>query len=352
MTVAPIPLIMDVDTGIDDAFALMFAVRHPGLELRAVTCVNGNCGIERVLANTRYALDAAGGFDGIPIARGAAQPLLGTAPHSSHRHGPDGLGGFARQSDRRLSALSAIELLRHELLAAVATGEPITLVATGPLTNIALVLRSHPEVAGGIERLVFMGGSASVGNVTAVAEHNVYHDPEAAAITLAAAAQLDIPVTMYGLDVLYQVRVDRDQIGGLRDLLDPACELAEKLLRQRARQSGVDGPPNRTDAVHAGPALLSIDEQPGHESASLGDAGTLCAVVDPEGSRTERWPVRVETGYGLTRGQTVVDRRPRPAAADAAGPGATDVAKWTGVDIVTSVDGPRWAELWLRTLAG
>ena len=225
----PVPVIMDVDTGIDDAMSLLFAVRHPGIDLRAVTCVAGNTGVEQVTANTRYVLDAAGAAD-IPVARGAAHPLLVPPADASHVHGPDGLGGFSRPSDRRLSPLPAVELLRRELMAAVGTGEKITLVPSAPLTNIALLLRTHPEVAAGIERILFMGGSATVGNATAAAEFNIWHDPEAAAVALTAAGELDIPVTMYGLDVFNDVVITRDEAAQLRAHLDPGAQLAGSLI--------------------------------------------------------------------------------------------------------------------------
>lgn len=317
------PVIIDCDTGIDDAFAVMFAVRHPGIDLRAVTCVAGNTGVDRVVANTRYVLDAAGAGE-IPVGRGAAAPLLTPAPDTGHFHGADGLGGFSRPSDRRSSAQSAVDLLRHELLAAVANGEPVTLVATAPLTNIALLLRAHPEVAAGIERLIFMGGSASVGNVTALAELNIFFDPEAAAIALAAARDLDIPVTMYGLDVFEQVLVDRDDAARLKERLDPACQLAGALINGQCDKLGV-------------PAI------------TIGDAGTLCAIVDPEGLTTQSLPVRVETGQGWSRGQTIVDRREDPTdsvrVSVVAGPP-------TQVDVALAVDGRGYAGLWLQTLLG
>ena len=318
----PIPVIIDCDTGIDDAFALMFAVRSPAIDLRAVTCVAGNTGVDQVVANTCYVLDAAGAGD-IPVARGAATPLLGAAPDAGSFHGSDGLGGFSRPSDRRTCAVSATELLRRELLAAVGTGEPITLLATGPLTNIALLLRTHPEVAAGIERVIFMGGSTSVGNMTAVAEFNVFHDPEAAAIALAAIGELDIPVTMYGLDVFGHVLVDRDDAARLRDRLDPACQLAGALIDARCDRLGVD-------------------------AVSIGDAGTACAVVDPAGLTTHRWGVRVETGHGYTRGQTVVDRRTAPRD----GGRGQDTVEPTLVDVAMHVDDRGYAGLWLDTLTG
>ncbi len=313
-------VIIDCDTGIDDAFALMFAVRSPAIDLRAVTCVAGNAGVDQVVANTRYVLDAAGAGD-IPVARGAATPLLTRAPDNGRFHGSDGLGGFSRPSDRRTSTQSAAELLRHELMAAVGTGEPITLLATAPMTNIALLLRSHPEVAAGIERVVFMGGSVSVGNITAVAEFNLFHDPEAAAIALAAMRDLDIPVTMYGLDVFEQVQVDREDAARLRERLDPACQLAGALITAQCDILGLD-------------------------SITIGDAGTACAVVDPAGLTTHRWGVRVETGHGYTRGQTVVDRRASPG--DPVGGGAT--IEPTMVDVAVHVDARGYAGLWLDTL--
>jgi pyrimidine-specific ribonucleoside hydrolase len=317
----PVPVICDVDTGIDDAMALLLAVRHPGVDLRAVTCVVGNASLEQVVANTLYVLDAAGAGD-VPVARGAARPLLAPPQDAGHVHGADGLGGFSRPSDRRISGLSAIELLRRELLAAIATGERITLVPLAPMTNIALLLRTYPDVAPGIERIVFMGGAAGSGNATAVAEFNVWHDPEAAAVTLAAAGELDIPVTMYGLDVFYDVVVDGEDAAALRTRPDAGAQLAGGLIdAQRALY--------------------------GSEAITIGDAGAVCAVIDPEGVGTARYPVRVEVGPGLSRGQTIVDRRSwvgdRHRDPHAAG---------TPVDVALTVDAARFAELWLDTVGG
>lgn len=316
----PTPVIMDVDTGIDDAFALLFAVRHPGIDLRGVTCVGGNAGVDQVVANTCYVLDTAGAGE-IPLARGAAAPLLAAPADAGRFHGSDGLAGFSRQSDRRIDRRPAIDLLRHELSAAVATGEPVTVVATAPLTNIALLLRAHPEVAAGIERLIFMGGSAGPGNVTAAAEHNVFHDPEAAAITLAAVRELDIPTTMYGLDVFGQVLVDRSDADRLAARLDPACQLAAALIRARCTLLGAD-------------------------AITIGDAGTVCAVADPDGLTTHPRLVRVETGFGYTRGQTLVDRR--ESTADRVRLPA--VLAPTTVDVAEHVDARGYAGLWVRTL--
>ncbi len=317
-----IPVIMDVDTGVDDAMSLLFAVRHPGIDLRAVTCVVGNTNVDQVTSNTRYVLDAAGAPD-IPVARGSGHPLLVPSDDASHVHGSDGLGGFSRPSDRRLSPLSAVELLHRELMAAVGTGDRITLVPSAPLTNIALLLRTHPEVAAGIERIVFMGGSASNGNATAAAEFNIWHDPEAAAVALAAAGELDIPVTMYGLDVFNDVVITREEAAGLRRRLDPGAQLAGSLIE------------------------FSCDTF-GGDSATIGDAGTVCAVVDPGGLHTERFPVQVVLGNGLARGQTLVDRRTwfGDLKAD------PHQSRPTMVDVALQVDARRYADLWLTTVGG
>ena len=317
-----IPVIMDVDTGVDDAMSLMFAVRHPEIDLRAVTCVVGNTGVDQVAANTRYVLDAVGAPD-IPVARGAGHPLLVPADDASHVHGDDGLGGFSRPSDRRLSPLPAVELLRRELMAAVGTGDKITLIPSAPLTNIALLLRTHPEVAAGIERILFMGGSASVGNATVAAEFNIWHDPEAAAIALTAAGELNIPVTMYGLDVFNDVVITRAEAAELKSSLDPGAQLAGALI------------------------LFACDTFGGDE-ATIGDAGTVCAVVDPGGLTTQRFPVQVELGNGLGRGQTLVDRRTWKGDVRA----DPHQSKPTMMDVALGVDARRYADLWLDTVRG
>jgi pyrimidine-specific ribonucleoside hydrolase len=319
---AGIPVILDVDTGVDDSYALMLAARSPRLDLRAVTCVSGNVPVDQVVANTAYVLDVAGGTE-VPVARGATRPLLATPHYATEIHGADGIGGFSRTSDRRIEQVHAVELLRRELTNAIGNGEAITLVPLGPQTNIALLLRAYPEVAPGIERIVFMGGSASVGNVTAVAEFNVYADPEAAAITIAAAGELDIPLTMYGLDVFMDVLVDQADANRLMRSLDSAAQLAGGLIDFQLSVFGLD-------------------------SHTIGDAGAMCAVIEPDGIVTSRLPVRVETGSGATRGQTVVDRR--------LWVGETDPVRvqrsGTYIEVALEVDAARYRELWLSAIEG
>ena len=191
-----VQVILDVDTGIDDALAILLACRAPAMDVRAITCVAGNADVDQVVANTLRVLDAAGAPD-IPVARGMARPLIEPPRPARHVHGEDGMGDLGLPESRRSSVdVHAVELMRATLAGAT---EPITLIPLAPLTNVAVLVRSYPELLERLERIVLMGGAAAVGNATAAAEFNVWHDPEAAAIVL----DCGVEVTMYGLDVFY-----------------------------------------------------------------------------------------------------------------------------------------------------
>ncbi|KUN24185.1 nucleoside hydrolase [Streptomyces antibioticus] len=319
MTAQPIPVIIDCDTGVDDALALLFAVRHPGLDVRAITCVAGNTDVDGVVRNTLTVLETAGAGD-IPVARGAERPLIEPVRTASHVHGQDGMGDLGLPAPtRRPVDLDAVALLRREILA---SPRPVTLIPTAPLTNIALLLRTHPEVTRNIERIVFMGGAVEVGNATPVAEFNVWHDPEAAAILLTAG----VPITMYGLDVFRRVIVPAADVQRLRGSSDPRLRLAGELL------------------AHRDPAT-SGDPTP---TGGLGDAGAVCAVADPGGLTTGLLPVEVSLTPGPTRGQTIVDRRPRPGEAEIH-EGERELRR---VDVALDVDVERYVKLWLGAVEG
>ncbi len=165
----PLPLVLDVDTGVDDACALLLAALHLRLELQAVTCVGGNASVDQVVRNTLKVLDVAGRAN-VRVARGAARPQLEPASDGRHVHGDDGMADLGwPSSDRRPDGRHAIELLRDLLGLASKEGPDrrITLVPLGPLTNVALLLRTCPESAAGLREIVFMGGAAQVGNATA-----------------------------------------------------------------------------------------------------------------------------------------------------------------------------------------
>ncbi|WP_244857745.1 nucleoside hydrolase [Agromyces archimandritae] len=312
-----IPVILDVDTGVDDALALLFAARHPGLDLLAVSCVSGNASLAQVTRNTLAVLHAAGA-DEVPVAAGAARPLIERPRPAAGAHGSDGLGGIVLpDAPRAADPLGALDLMRRTILA---SPRPVTLVALGPQTNLALLLRSYPEVAAGVERIVFMGGSASVGNATAVAEFNVWHDPEAAAIVV----DSGVPCLMYGLDVYSEPAVPESLADALTGGDDPLGRLVGQLLQHR---------------------FTLVDGRPADYTGGLGDAGAVCAIADPDALGTARLPLRVELAGG-SRGQTIVDRR--TLFGEDVEHGIAE--SWTPVDVALTVDGPRLARGYLEAL--
>jgi len=318
---AALPVVLDVDTGVDDACAILLAAMHPAIDLRAVTCVGGNAPLADVVRNTLLVLEAAGRSD-VPVGVGATRPLLEEPVDARHVHGSDGMADLGMPSPTlRPDDRPAVDLLRDTLDAGAAAGAPVTVVPLAPMTNLALLARVHPRAFARIGRIVFMGGGVEISNATAAAEFNVFHDPEAAAIVLAACAEHDVPVTMYGLDVFYDPLVTDGQVSALRDVDTPVAHLAAGLISFHHRRFANAG-------------------------ATIGDAGAVGILVEPEAVRTQRLPVRVELTGTWTRGRTVVDRR------DWAGHLAHDPHGLapTMVDVALAVDGPRIAELWVRTV--
>jgi pyrimidine-specific ribonucleoside hydrolase len=319
----PVPVVLDVDTGVDDACALLLAALHPGLDLLAVSCVAGNAAVDQVVRNTLTVLEAAGRRE-VPVARGAHRALLEPGRPARHVHGEDGMGDLGLPApDVAPDPRHAVDLLRDVLLDAAVIGRPVTLVPLAPLTNVALLLRTYPQVAAGLARIVFMGGAALVGNATAAAEFNVWHDPEAAAVVLDAVTEFGVPTTMYGLDVFYDVRVTRAQAAALAARGHPAARLGAALVTFGCDRFVAD-------------------------DTTLGDAGAVCAVAEPAGLTTRRLPVRIELAGTWTRGQTVVDRRDRAGDHGNDPHGRAPAV----LDVALGVDGDGYADLWLDVVGG
>ena len=317
-----LPVLLDVDTGVDDACALLLAALHPGIDLRAVTCVGGNAPLPDVVRNTLTVLEVCGRGD-VPVGAGASHPLLERPVDARHVHGDDGMAdlGWApptTQPDER----HAVDLLRQVVDEAHAQGTPLTVVPLAPMTNIALLARMYPESFARIGRIVFMGGGAMVSNATAAAEFNVFHDPEATAVVLDTTADHGVPVTMYGLDVFYEPRITLAQCDTLAALDErgPAA-LAAGLMRFMSHRFESD-------------------------SATIGDAGAVAILLDPDAVRTQRLPVRVELSGTWTRGRTIVDTRDWSGDMDHDPHGLAEAQ----VDVALEVDGPRVAALWLDTV--
>ncbi len=234
----PRPIILDCDPGHDDAVALLLALASPELDLLAVTVTHGNVPLSRTLHNALSVCKLAG--SGVPVYAGADRPLLREALHARHVHGESGLGDVVLPPpDRGPSPGRAADVLIETALAR--PGE-LTLVATGPLTNVALALRLEPKLAGTLREIVLMGGSAGNGNVTPAAEFNFYADPHAARVVFESGAR----ITMFGLNATAQVPVTGKRAAQLRAVNNPQATAAADMLddylrRLEERGLGSDG---------------------------------------------------------------------------------------------------------------
>jgi len=218
------PVIIDCDTGTDDAIAIITALYSPELDVRAFTTVAGNVEIEHTSRNTlnlvRYL-----GFD-TKVAVGAGQPILRkTYLHSGdNTHGDTGLGTLVLpRADAPFYEKTAVETIYEEALAA---GGELELIPVGPLTNIALAVMAHPDLKKLIKQIVFMGGAKVGGNITTSTEFNIWVDPEAAKIVLASG----IPLTMVGLDVTLEAALNQQDAARIRALGTPAAQVSAVIL--------------------------------------------------------------------------------------------------------------------------
>jgi pyrimidine-specific ribonucleoside hydrolase len=274
-----IPLILDCDPGHDDALAIIVALARPELELLAVTTVAGNASLDATTRNALRVLTIVGRTD-IPVAAGAAGPLVRPLHVASNVHGASGLEGadmpepaFAPRPE------GAIELIRSVLLEA---SEPVTIAAVGPLTNVALLIRTHPELLDRIAGFRIMGGAITEGNTTASAEFNIWQDPEAARMVFDSGR----PITLMTLDVTHQALFSAADVARLDALGTRVGSVFADLLRYFSR-------------FHA--------ERYGWDGSPIHDAVAVAHLALPDLVRTAAYRVDVETTGELTRGRTVVD---------------------------------------------
>ncbi|MBW5817418.1 pyrimidine-specific ribonucleoside hydrolase RihA [Yersinia kristensenii] len=273
-------IIIDCDPGHDDAIALILALASPELNVQAVTTCAGNQTPDKTLRNALRILTLLERQD-IPVAGGALKPLLRELIIADNVHGESGLDGpslpdpsFAPQVE------NAVELMARILRD---SPHPVTLVATGPLTNVALLLAGHGALAAKIDRIVIMGGAVMLGNWTPAAEFNIFVDPEAADRVF----KSGIPITMAGLDVTHQAQVMDADIDRIRQLDNPIAEVVAGLL----------------DFF----MLYHRQERWGFQGAPLHDPCTIAWLLAPElFTSIERW-VGIETRGEYTQGMTVVD---------------------------------------------
>jgi inosine-uridine nucleoside N-ribohydrolase len=303
-------VIIDTDPGIDDALALILALGSPELIVEAFTTVSGNVSLEKTCRNTMQILEYMG-ENTIPVAAGAAKPLIRIANEASGFHGKTGLGEAVLPEPKLdLDDRSAIQVIVES---AEKFRKDLTLVAIGPLTNIATAILGKPNIVDEISELVIMGGAFNLtpfgtGNVNAVAEFNIWHDPEAAKIVF----DSGIPITAVGLDVTTDPanRLTADRYSEIQKLGSRNARLVTDLCGRSIRR---------------------------YSRFSLHDPLAVAAVVDRGIVETERHRVDVEIKGELTLGMTVVDRRTH----------RRDEAP-ANVDICVSVDSERFLEMFME----
>jgi purine nucleosidase len=230
----PMNVIMDVDTGVDDAMALAMAVASPRINLLGVTTVAGNVSLAQATSNTLRVLDYVGGND-VPVYRGMSAPMFRDHFDASHFHGRDGLGGAPFPDSRRSSeVVTAPEFIVQT--ARECAGE-VTFVFVGPLTNLAVALRLEPDLPSMVNHTVVMGGAFTVsGNATPWAEFNVAVDPEAAQVV----ADSDLEVTWVGLDVTHCANLHRSSWSQIGEEDPATARLVREVCRMSFEEKGYD----------------------------------------------------------------------------------------------------------------
>jgi inosine-uridine nucleoside N-ribohydrolase len=290
----PLRVIIDTDPGVDDALALLLAMRSPELKIEGITAVAGNVPLTLTLPNA-LRMVAIAGRDDIPVAAGASSPLLRRLVTATYVHGENGLGGAVfPEPKRKPVAEPAAEFIRQ--IVRKYPGE-VALLTIGPLTNIAAALNSDAELARVVRVLVMMGGSLSGGNITPAAEFNIYVDPEAARIVF----QSGIPITMVGLDVTRKTSLTDEHVRVLEAAQNPVSQAAATIARNTLNR-------NRERGFLAGPNM--------HDSLAV------AGFIDPSILQFQDYYVDVETAGELTAGETL-----------GYGPNAGDLRRRPGMEL-------------------
>ena len=275
---SPIPIILDCDPGHDDAMAILLAAANPAIELLGITTVSGNGSLDKVTYNAQRVCALANIV--VPIAKGANDPMAGKASAAPTIHGVSALDGAELPEPAfELSSFTAVELIA-DLVSNC--DRKVTLIPTGPLTNIAMFLQKHPELHDRIEHISFMGGSTERGNWTPYAEFNIWADPEAADVVL----RSGLPLIMSGLNITHQALATPEILDRIAKLDTKLAHTIVDLLKFFAdTYRDVFGMPN--PPVH--------------------DPVALAIIIDMSVAKLVSAPVSVELSGELTRGATVVD---------------------------------------------
>ncbi len=292
-----VPVLMDVDTGVDDAIALAAAVGTPEVELVAVSSVAGNVDVEKTTANTLAVLDVLGAPE-IPVHRGASRPLVRMPRDAAHFHGADGLGESRLPLSRRDVGpdRGPAAIIRHVL---ARPGE-LTLVCVGPLTNLAIALNVAPELPQLFRSVVVMGGAFfQDGNITPHAEFNVYADPEAADQVFAAPFP---DLIVVGLDVTEHVSISRAQWERMSNMDHDVAALVYRICRRSFKERGAEefhlhdplalAVAVCPDLVATRPSTVEVvteGVEEGRTTARPGGGVSVAHTVDTQGFETWFW---------------------------------------------------------------
>jgi inosine-uridine nucleoside N-ribohydrolase len=295
-------VILDTDPGIDDAMAIAYALSHPEIELLALTTVFGNVNIDKATNNAQYILDVLGAQN-VCVAKGAAVPITqAPLPHAEFVHGDDGIGncypaeGVQLQANAAHAQLHALSAAEYIVQMATANPGQITLIAVGPLTNIALALQLEPKLPELVQQLIVMGGAVDEpGNVTPLAEANFFNDPHAADVLLTH----DWPMVIVGLDVTHKIMITDTHLSQLRD----HAGVTGRFLWDTSRFY-VDFYSNKG-------AAKTLSEP----CCAMHDAAAVAYLVETDAFEVSRGSARVIEG-GVAAGQLALDRKGYKYATD------------------------------------
>lgn len=293
-------IILDVDTGHDDAVAIIMAAGNPSLELTGITVTAGNQILQKTLRNTLNLCSALS--IEAPVFAGMTRPLLCELEPASHIHGESGFDGPVFTScTKEASPVHAVNFIIQSLLNS--SPNELTFVSVGPLTNLAMAVRLEPAIIPRIKEIVLMGGSIGGGNITPSAEFNIHADPEAASIIFGCGA----PITMIGLDVTTTVLLDDEHFARMKKIPGRAAEIFSASMER-----------------YTAACLQYIGECP-----AMHDPCCIAYVADPAMFNCKPCSVEIEVAGTYTRGRTVVDMS-----------GVTE--KKPNASVALSVDVPRF----------
>ena len=276
-----LPVIIDCDPGQDDALMLFLALDAPELDIRGLVAVAGNVSMEKIKRNLAMLVDIVDRRD-VPVYAGCNRPLVRKLVTAEHVHGETGINGIELfEPKTKLQDRHGVDFIIDELLSS--RDNEVTIVATGPLTNIGMALVKAPEIADKINQIVIMGGACfEGGNITPSAEFNIYVDPHACEIVLSCGR----PIILFGLDVTHKVITTKDRVEAIRNIGNPVADIAAGMLDFFGKYDS---------------------EKYSSGGAPLHDPCTVAWLLKPELFKLKNCHIAVETMSELTMGHTAVD---------------------------------------------